>query len=67
MKNTIVVKNLTLRIVLANKEISDLLVKHTEMERDNANSIAKILCQKFDEIVRTTENPTESLVSLLAR
>lgn len=67
MRNTIVVKNLTLRMVLANKEVSDLLVKHGEMSKENANSLSKLICDKINEIVRLEERPEITLVELLAK
>ncbi len=67
MKNTIVVKNLTLRMVLATKETSDILVTHGEMSKEQANSIAKLICDKVNEIVRLDENPQEQLLKILAK
>lgn len=67
MKNTIVVKNLTLRMVLATREISDILQKQCELPKENANSIAKIIIEKVNNLVRTEENPRDVLTELLAR
>jgi hypothetical protein len=67
MRNTIVVKNITLRMVLANREVSDILVNQAELNRENANSIAKLICQKIDERIRSSENPKDELVEMLAK
>lgn len=67
MKNTIVVKNLTLRMVLANKEVSEILQKNLEITKEQANSVAKVIVDKMDFIVRNDENPKDMLTELLAR
>lgn len=67
MRNTIIVKNLTLRMVLANKETSDILVNHGEMSKENANSLAKLICDRINEIVRIDEKPELALIEMLQK
>lgn len=52
MRNTIVVKNLPIRMILANREVSEILVKNLELEKPEADSISKIIVQKVDELLR---------------
>jgi hypothetical protein len=54
-------------MVLANKATSDILVQHGEMTKENANSIAKLICDKINEIVRIDEKPELALIELLAK
>lgn len=52
MQNTIVVKNLPIRLILANREISDILVKNLEIDKTQADSVTKLIIAKTDELMR---------------
>lgn len=70
MRNTIVVKNLPIRMVLANREVSEILVKNLELDKSKADSISKIIVQKVDELLRLegfgrNENLVDTIAEIL--
>ena len=72
MKNTIVVKNLPIRMVLANREVSEILVKNLQIEKTIADSISKLIVTRVDELLRMEgfgrkDNIVEQVAEMLGK
>ena len=72
MKNTIVVKNLPIRMVLANREVSEILVKNLEIEKPIADTISKLIVTRVDELLRMEgfgrkDNIVEQVAEMLGK
>lgn len=72
MQNTIVVKNLPIRLVLATREISNILVKQLEVSQEQADSVTKLIVQKTDELMRMEgfgrkDNLVETIAEILQK
>jgi hypothetical protein len=65
MKNCIVVKQVTLKEIMLQKAIKDILVTHAEMTIENAISIAKLIVTKTDDIIRDNANVLESVMEIV--
>lgn len=72
MQNTIVVKNLPIRLVLATREISEILVKHLEIDKTQADSVTKLVVQKMNDLMRMEgfgrkDNLVETIAEILQK
>ena len=67
MKNCIVVKQVTLKEVMLQKAIKDILVTHAEMTIENAVSIAKLIVTKTDDIIRNNEDVLANVMEIVNR
>jgi hypothetical protein len=67
MRNCIVVKQVTLKEVMLQKAIKDILVTHAEMTIENAVSIAKLIVIETDRVIRNNSNVLESVMEIVNR
>jgi|WetSurSiteA1Bulk_404760.scaffolds.fasta_scaffold79760_1 hypothetical protein len=67
MRNCIVVKQVTLKEVMLQKAIKDILVTHGEMTIENAISIAKLIVIETDRVIRDNSNVLESVMEIVNR
>lgn len=72
MRNTIVVKSLPIRMLLAERAVSEILQTQTEVTSEVANTIAKLVVLKMDEILRMegfgrNDNIVQQVTEILAQ
>lgn len=72
MQNTIVVKNLPIRLVLATREVSKILQTHLQVSKEDADTVTKLIVQKTDELMRMEgfgrkDNMVETIAEILQK
>lgn len=72
MRNTLIMHNVPVKLLLATKEISKILKNNLELNQDVCDSVSKLITLKMDEIIRMAgftrkDNLVQTISEILAK